>query len=60
MAHWDRMGRTPWAHKDLVLTTAMGDQAGITMPVAGLLREQVKTNWAERSVELPPSGAARR
>ena len=60
MAHWELMGVTPWAHKDLVLTTAMGDQAGVSMPVAGILREQVKHNWAERRVELPPPGAARR
>jgi hypothetical protein len=30
------------------------------MPVAGILREQVKRNWAERRVELPSPGAADR
>jgi 3-hydroxyisobutyrate dehydrogenase len=60
MAHWDMMDRTPWAHKDLVLTTAMADQAGLSLPLAGLLRERVKERWAERAVELPDPGAARR
>jgi 3-hydroxyisobutyrate dehydrogenase-like beta-hydroxyacid dehydrogenase len=60
MAHWDMMEHSPWAHKDMVLTTAMGDQAGLSLPLAGLLREAVKEKWAERDVELPPPGAARR
>jgi len=60
MAHWDMMDRTPWAHKDLVLTTAMADQAGLSLPLAGLLRECVKERWAERAVELPDPGAAHR
>jgi 3-hydroxyisobutyrate dehydrogenase-like beta-hydroxyacid dehydrogenase len=58
MAHWDMMEHSPWAHKDMVLTTAMGDQAGLSLPLAGLLREAVKEKWAERDVELPPPGAA--
>lgn len=60
MARWDMMEHSPWAHKDMVLTTAMGDQAGLSLPLAGLLRECVKEKWAERDVELPPPGAARR
>jgi 3-hydroxyisobutyrate dehydrogenase-like beta-hydroxyacid dehydrogenase len=60
MAHWSMMDRTPWAHKDLVLTTAMADQAGLSLPVTGLLRECVKERWTERAVELPSPGAARR
>ena len=60
MEHWDMMHRTPWAHKDLLLTTQMGDQAGLSLPLAGLLRELVKHNWDAREVELPPPGAATR
>jgi len=60
MAHWDMMDVTPWAHKDLVLTTAMADQAGLSLPLAGLLRERVKERWSERGVELPGAGAASR
>jgi 3-hydroxyisobutyrate dehydrogenase-like beta-hydroxyacid dehydrogenase len=60
MAHWEMMEHSPWAHKDMVLTTAMGDQAGLSLPLAGLLREAVKEKWAERDVELPPPGAAHR
>ena len=58
MAHWDMMEHSPWAHKDMALTTSMGDQAGLSLPLAGLLREAVKDKWFERDVELPPSGAA--
>jgi 3-hydroxyisobutyrate dehydrogenase-like beta-hydroxyacid dehydrogenase len=60
MAHWDMMEHSPWAHKDMVLATAMGDQAGLSLPLSGLLRESVKDKWRERDVELPPPGAARR
>lgn len=60
MAHWDLMENTPWAHKDMVLMTAMGDQAGLSLPLAGLLRERIKERWSERHVQLPPPGAARR
>ncbi len=60
MAHWDMMEHSPWAHKDMVITTGMGDQAGLSLPLAGLLREAVKDKWKERDVELPPPGAARR
>ena len=60
MAHWDLMENTPWAHKDMVLLTAMGDQAGLSLPLAGLLRERIKERWNERHINLPPPGAARR
>ena len=60
MAHWDMMEHSPWAHKDMVITTGMGDQAGLSLPLAGLLREAVKDRWRERDVELPAPGAARR
>jgi 3-hydroxyisobutyrate dehydrogenase-like beta-hydroxyacid dehydrogenase len=60
MAHWDLMENTPWAHKDMVLYQAMGDQAGLSLPLAGLLRERIKERWNERNVNLPPPGAARR
>jgi 3-hydroxyisobutyrate dehydrogenase-like beta-hydroxyacid dehydrogenase len=60
MAHWELMGNTPWAHKDMVLFTSMGDQAGLSLPLAGLLRERIKERWNERRINLPPPGAARR
>ena len=60
MAHWDMMEHSPWAHKDMVLTSHMGDQAGLLLPLTGLLREAVKEKWFERDIELPPPGAARR
>jgi 3-hydroxyisobutyrate dehydrogenase-like beta-hydroxyacid dehydrogenase len=60
MAHWNIMENTPWAHKDMVLFNAMGDQAGLSMPLAGLLRERIKERWNERGIHLPPPGAARR
>jgi 3-hydroxyisobutyrate dehydrogenase-like beta-hydroxyacid dehydrogenase len=60
MAHWDLMENTPWAHKDMVLFTGMGDQAGLSLPLAGLLRERIKDRWNERHVMMPPPGSARR
>ena len=52
MAHWEMMENTPWAHKDMVLTLELGDEAGLMLPLAGLLREQVKDRWRERRVEI--------
>ncbi len=60
MANWEMMEHSPWAHKDMVITTAMGDQAGLVLPLAGLLRELNKQKWKERDIELPPPGAAKR
>jgi len=42
LEHWKDMHRIPWAHKDMQIVLEMGDQARLTLPVAGLLREQVK------------------
>jgi 3-hydroxyisobutyrate dehydrogenase-like beta-hydroxyacid dehydrogenase len=53
MAHWDLMHTTPWAHKDMVLTIDMADEARLSLPLAALLRERVKDKWKERGVELP-------
>lgn len=52
MSHWDMMEYTPWAHKDMVLTLEMADEAGLSLPLAGLLRESVKDRWRERGVEI--------
>jgi 3-hydroxyisobutyrate dehydrogenase-like beta-hydroxyacid dehydrogenase len=60
MSHWEMMHRTPWAHKDLVLATKMADEAGLSLPLAGLLRELIKEDWRAREVELPAPGAAHR
>jgi 3-hydroxyisobutyrate dehydrogenase-like beta-hydroxyacid dehydrogenase len=60
MGHWNLMENTPWAHKDMVLFTGMGDQAGLSLPLAGLLRERIKDRWNERQIMMPPAGAARR
>lgn len=42
LEHWKDMHRIPWAHKDMQIVLEMGDQARLTLPLAGLLREQVK------------------
>lgn len=42
LAHWKDMHRIPWAHKDMLIVLEMADQARLTLPLAGLLREQVK------------------
>lgn len=42
LEHWKDMHRIPWAHKDMQIVLEMGDQARLTLPIAGLLREQVK------------------
>ncbi|MFK8252305.1 NAD(P)-dependent oxidoreductase [Ancylobacter terrae] len=42
LEHWKDMNRIPWAHKDMQIVLEMGDQARLTLPIAGLLREQVK------------------
>ncbi|SON53883.1 2-(hydroxymethyl)glutarate dehydrogenase [Hartmannibacter diazotrophicus] len=43
LEHWSEMKRIPWAHKDMQIVLEMGDKAGLTLPIAGLLREQVKS-----------------
>lgn len=42
LEHWNDMNKIPWAHKDMQIILEMGDRAGLTLPIAGLLREQVK------------------
>lgn len=42
LEHWADMHAIPWAHKDMGIVLEMADQTGLTMPIAGLLREQVK------------------
>lgn len=42
LEHWHDMHRIPWAHKDMQIVLEMGDQAKLTLPIAALLREQVK------------------
>lgn len=42
LEHWADMNKIPWAHKDMQIVLEMGDRAGLTLPIAGLLREQVK------------------
>jgi len=42
LENWKDMNKIPWAHKDMQIVLEMGDRAGLTLPVAGLLREQVK------------------
>lgn len=42
LEHWKDMHRIPWAHKDMQIVLEMGDQARLTLPISGLLREQVK------------------
>jgi hypothetical protein len=37
-----------------------GDQAGLSLPLAGLLRECMKERWSERGIHLSPPGTARR
>ena len=39
---WQDMKLIPWAHKDMVILLEMADQAQVTAPLSGLLREQVK------------------
>lgn len=42
LEHWADMHRIPWAHKDMTIVLDMADTTGLTVPLAGLLREQVK------------------
>ncbi|MGV9796518.1 NAD(P)-dependent oxidoreductase [Mycobacterium sp. NPDC003449] len=39
---WKDMHRIPWAHKDMLIVLEMADQVGVSVPLAGLLREKVK------------------
>jgi len=42
LENWADMNKIPWAHKDMQIVLEMGDRAGLTLPLAALLREQVK------------------
>jgi 3-hydroxyisobutyrate dehydrogenase-like beta-hydroxyacid dehydrogenase len=42
LENWKDMDKIPWAHKDMQIVLEMGDRAGLTLPIAALLREQVK------------------
>mgnify|MGYP003650993790 CR=1 FL=1 len=42
LQNWKDMNKIPWAHKDMQIVLEMGDRAGLTLPLSGLLREQVK------------------
>lgn len=51
LAHWADMHRIPWAHKDMQIILEMGDRAELTLPIAGLLREQVKPLMAAAGID---------
>lgn len=42
LEQWHEIHSIPWAHKDMRIILEMADRAGVTLPLAGLLREQVK------------------
>ena len=47
---WKDMHRIPWAHKDMLIVLEMADQAGVSVPLAGLLREKVKPLMQEAGI----------
>jgi 3-hydroxyisobutyrate dehydrogenase-like beta-hydroxyacid dehydrogenase len=50
---WDMITFT-WALKDMQIVSKMADQAGITMPIAGAIKELVKTGKTlKQSGEAP-------
>jgi 3-hydroxyisobutyrate dehydrogenase-like beta-hydroxyacid dehydrogenase len=42
LEQWHEIHSIPWAHKDMRIILEMADRSGVTLPLAGLLREQVK------------------
>jgi 3-hydroxyisobutyrate dehydrogenase-like beta-hydroxyacid dehydrogenase len=40
--NWEDTRRIPWAHKDMQQVLEMADEKGLSLPLSGLLREQVK------------------
>lgn len=48
---WKDMHRIPWAHKDMLIVLEMADQVGLSVPLAGLLRERVKPLMMAAGIE---------
>lgn len=42
LIHWEDMQNIPWAQKDMVITLEMADKHRLSLPIAGLVREEVK------------------
>lgn len=40
--YFGKIDRFPWAHKDMKIVSNMADEAGLSVPLAGFLREMVK------------------
>lgn len=47
LENWHEIRSIPWAHKDMRIVLEMADRAGLSLPLAGLLREQVKPLMAQ-------------
>lgn len=47
---WKDMHRIPWAHKDMLIVLEMADHVGVSVPLAGLLREKVKPLMQEAGI----------
>lgn len=47
LENWPDMQAIPWARKDMIITLQMADESGVALPLAGLVREEVKRHhWA--------------
>jgi 3-hydroxyisobutyrate dehydrogenase-like beta-hydroxyacid dehydrogenase len=44
LENWDRMQRIPWALKDMIVTLEIADDAHLSLPLAGIVREQAKVH----------------
>ncbi|HLU56128.1 MAG TPA: NAD(P)-dependent oxidoreductase [Pseudonocardia sp.] len=40
--YYGKIDRFPWSHKDMKIISAMADEVGLSLPLAGMLREMVK------------------
>lgn len=45
LCNWDEMQRIPWAMKDMAITMELIDEARLVLPMAGLVREEVKRHY---------------
>ena len=52
MEDWDRMTFT-WALKDMQVVSGLADQTGVSMPMAGAIREMVKESRRIKATNPP-------
>jgi 3-hydroxyisobutyrate dehydrogenase-like beta-hydroxyacid dehydrogenase len=55
LEQWRDIHSIPWAHKDMRIVLDMADRVGATLPLAGVLREQVKPLMRRYGVTTDPT-----